>query len=100
MAELLNIRLRICNKDYDLKIPSEKEEVYRLAARQVNDSVAALGRAGFEDYNAKDYLALAALDFAQENIRMSQSREVGNEDVRELNAISERISEYMNRLGE
>lgn len=99
MAEQ-SIKLRICGKDYPFGIEPEKEELYRIAAREVNEMVSLLARNISEDeeYTAKDFLALTAFNFAKECIAMSQNREVGNEDVQELGAIADKIAAYMNRL--
>lgn len=98
MAEKQNITLRICGKDYGFTIDPEKEEVYRIAAETVNNQVSEYAKHAIKDYSAKDYLALAAFKFARDGILMSQSREVGNEDVKEIGKISDTITEYMNRL--
>lgn len=99
MAAKLNITLRICGKDYPFTIDAEKEELYRIAAREVNQMVSTYAQNITQgDYTAKDFLALTAFNFARECRMMSQNREVGNEDVKELDSISERITEYMNRL--
>ena len=98
MADKQNITLRICGKAYAFTIDSEKEEVYRIAAEAVNSQVSEYAKHAIKDYSAKDYLALAAFKFARDGIVLSQSREVGNEDVKELGKISDKISEYMNRL--
>lgn len=98
MAQKQNIKLRICGKDYPFGIDPENEEVYRIAAETVNSTVAEFAKRAFKDYSAKDYLALVAFKFAKDGIILSQSREVGNEDVKELGKISDRITEYMNRL--
>ena len=98
MAGRQNITLRICGKDYGFTIDPEKEEVYRIAADAVNSQVSDYAKHGIENYSTKDYLALAAFKFARDGIILSQSREVGNEDVKELEKISDSITEYMNRL--
>lgn len=100
MAGKQNITLRICGKDYKLTIDSENEELYRIAADMVNNEVSEFAKFSIEDYTTKDYLALVAFKFARDNIKASQSREVGNEDVKEIGKISEKINEYMNRLTE
>lgn len=98
MAVRQNITLRIRNREYPLTIELEKEELYRLAERKVNELIAKYEGSGRGGFILQDWMALAALDLAIENIRTSQSREVGNDDVKELNRISEQISEYLNRL--
>lgn len=99
MAGKQNITLRLCGKDYHFTIDAQNEELYRIAAQQVNNMVSNYAKSiTQEDYTAKDYLALIAFKFARESIAMSRNREVGDEDVKALDGISDKISEYMNRL--
>lgn len=93
-----NITLKIVGKDYSMAIDPSKEEVYRLAERMVNAYAGKFEQAGIEGSSRQDFLALAALQLAISNVAMSQSREVGNEDVKALMAVSEEIESYLNRL--
>lgn len=93
-----NITLKIVGKDYSMAIDPSKEEVYRLAERMVNAYAGKFEHAGIEGSSRQDFLALAALQLAISNVAMSQSREVGNEDVKALMAVSEEIESYLNRL--
>ena len=94
----LDIKLKIAGKTYSMKIDSSKEEVYRLAERMVNAYASKFEQAGIEGSSRQDFLALSALQLAISNVAMSQSREVGNEDVKALNAVSDEISDYLNKL--
>lgn len=98
MAAEQNITLKICGSEYALTIDAGKEELYRLAARRVSDRVGEWKKSGFVDYSDMNFLAMTALELAIENISLSQNREIGDEDVRSLLRISDRIDEYMNRL--
>ena len=69
------ITLKIAGKSYSLNIESEKEEVYRLAEREV-----------------------AALKFAIANVDMRQSRELGDEDLKHLGRLGEELDAYLNTL--
>ena len=42
---------------------------------------------------------MTALRFAIENVAMRQSREVGSDDLKALEALGRRIDEYLNTLG-
>lgn len=98
MAGKQNIKLRICGKDYPFGIDPEKEELYRIAARRVNEMVTQCAQRSIEDYTVKDFLALTALNFALDGIVRDQSLEVGSEDVKELGRLSDKITDFMNRL--
>ncbi|MBQ2395181.1 MAG: cell division protein ZapA [Alistipes sp.] len=93
-----NITLKIGGKDYSMAIDPSKEEVYRLAERMVNAYAAKFEQAGIEGSSRQDFLALAALQLAISNVAMSQSREVGNDDVKALNAVCDEVSDYLNKL--
>ena len=92
-----NITLRVLGKPYPLTIDVRKEEVYRLAERQVNELASHIAGARAEGFTSQDCLALTALQFAIWHITLSQSRKVGDDDVEALNDIAKRISDYLNR---
>ena len=79
-----SITLKIAGKSYSLNIESEKEEVYRLAEREVNNYLAQIKQQNIKNWNDQDYLSMTALKFAIANVGMRQSREVDNEDLRQL----------------
>ena len=93
----LDIKLKIAGKTYSMKIDSSKEEVYRLAERMVNAYAAKFEQAGIEGSSRQDFLALAALQLAISNVAMSQSREVGNEDVKALKSVCDQVEDYLSK---
>ncbi|MBP3482543.1 MAG: cell division protein ZapA [Alistipes sp.] len=93
-----NIKLNIGGKSYQLGIDPAKEEMYRLAEREVNARASRFGKAKVDGFAMQDCLAMSALELAISNIGMSRSREVGNEDVRELADIAQRIADYVDTL--
>mgnify|MGYP002520365621 CR=1 FL=1 len=92
-----NITLKIGGKDYSMAIDPSKEEVYRLAERMVNAYAAKFEQAGIEGSSRQDFLALAALQLAISNVAMSQSREVGNEDVKALKSVCDQVEDYLSK---
>lgn len=68
------ITLKLAGKSYSLNIDSEKEEMYRLAEREVNSYLAAIKQNNFKNWTDQDYLSMAALKFAIANVDMRQSR--------------------------
>jgi cell division protein ZapA len=97
MAGKQNITLKISGKDYSMAIDPSKEEVYRLAERMVNAYAAKFEQAGIEGSSRQDFLALAALQLAISNVAMSQSREVGNEDVKALKSVCDQVEDYLSK---
>ncbi len=92
------ITLKIAGKSYPFNIESGKEEVYRLAEREVNSYIALIKQQNIKGWGEQDYLAMAALKFAIANVGMRQSRELDNEDLRQLEKIGAQIDDYLNAL--
>ncbi len=92
------IKLKIGNKSYSLKIDSEKEECYRLAEREVNQSIAEYESKNFTGFTREDFLSLTALKFAINNIFARFDMELRDEDVKALESIDEQINSYLNDL--
>lgn len=93
-----NITLKIIGKPYSLAIDSEKEELYRLAEREINAYVTRIEQARFKGFSKEDCLAMAAFQIAVAKLTLAQSREVGDEDVRQLAALSDEVEAYCNSL--
>ena len=90
------ITLKIAGKSYPFQIESGKEEMYRLAEREVNQYLALIKQQNIRNWTDQDYLSMAALKFAIANVGMRQSREVDNEDLRRLEAVGAEIDAYLN----
>ena len=90
------ITLKIAGKSYPFQIESGKEEMYRLAEREVNQYLALIKQQNIRNWTDQDYLSMAALKFAIANVGMRQSRELDNEDLRRLEAVGAEIDAYLN----
>lgn len=93
----LEIKLRIAGKTYNMTIDSRKEEVYRLAEREINRMAAKYEQAHLDGYGAQDYLAIVALQLAISNIRLAQSREIGDENLKQLAELAREVEQHLNR---
>lgn len=71
------ITLKLAGKSYSLNIDSEKEEMYRLAEREVNSYLAAIKQNNFKNWTDQDYLSMAALKFAIANVDMAAKPRTG-----------------------
>ena len=86
-----NITVKIIGKPYPLAIDGEKEELYRLAEREINAYVTRIEQAHFKGFSKEDCLAVAKLALAQ-------SREVGDEEVKTLAALGGELESYLDAL--
>ena len=71
-------------------------KMYRLAEREVNSYLALIKQQNIKNWNDQDYLSMTALKFAIANVGMRQSREVDDEDLRQLEKIGTEIDAYLN----
>lgn len=92
------ITLNIAGINIPLTIDSEKEEVYRLAEREVNGYFAKIKKDERSGWTDKHYLVVAALRFAIISVNQRRRRETDNDDLRQLEALSTEIDAYLNRL--
>ena len=90
------ITLKIAGKSYPFQIESGKEEMYRLAEREVNSYLTLIKQQNIRNWTDQDYLSMTALKFAIANVGMRQSRELDSEDLRRLEAIGEEIDSCLN----
>lgn len=88
MAQQQAIKLKIAGKSYSFTLKheaneeqslAEKEELYRLAEREVNAYVTRFEKAKYEGFSTQDCLAMAALQLAISSVSLARSREVGSE---------------------
>ena len=93
----LDIKLKIAGKSYSMRIDPQKEEIYRLAEREVNRYVTKYEQAHFDGYGVGDYLAIVALQLAVSNIRLSQSREIGSEELKRLAELAKEVETHLDK---
>ena len=93
----LDIKLKIAGKSYSMRIDPRKEEIYRLAEREVNRYVTKYEQAHIDGYGVGDYLAIVALQLAVSNIRLSQSREIGSEELKRLAELAKEVETHLDK---
>ena len=59
----LDIKLDIAGKTYEMKIDPRNEEVYRLAAREINSRLTRAQRSHVDGFAMQDYLAVVAVEW-------------------------------------
>ena len=92
------IRLRVAGRVYEMKIAPEKEEIYRLAEKQVNANVGKLQKAYGESVSAQDCLAITSLMFAIDNIAIARQNQLSDEDMKALDDLSQKLDSHLNRI--
>lgn len=90
------INLVIAGQSYPFKIDSDKEELYRLAEREVNNYLTLIKKQNYKNWTEIQFLSMAALKFAIENLHMRQNREVVDDDLKRLEEIDSSLDDYLN----
>jgi cell division protein ZapA len=97
MGKQLNIKLDIAGKPYEMSIDPSNEEVYRLAAREINNRMSAAHLTRVDGFGVQDYLAMVAVDLMIANIRLSRKADVADGDIKALEALAERLSNHLEK---
>ncbi len=92
------IHLKVGGKPYQMNIDSDKEEIYRLAEREVNAAIVKLQNVFGESFSLQDCLAIAALQLSINNITITKQNELGNDDLQALDALSQRLDKHLNKI--
>jgi cell division protein ZapA (FtsZ GTPase activity inhibitor) len=94
MAEgKIKINISIAGKSYPMSINAANEELYRIAAKKVNEKLTELSKV--PSFDLQDRLAITALTLSILALDTEHSAALGNDDVEELHAIEERIRKYI-----
>ena len=93
----LNIKLDIAGKPYEMTINARDEEIYRLAAREINKRMVAAQQTRVDGFGIQDYLALVAVDTMMSNIRLERKSNVAEGDLKALSELSERLSKHLEK---
>ena len=80
----------LLNKSYELDVPDQLEEVYRIGERKLNAALIEAMAEKTDGYNDRDYLARVALDLAVELVCLESDSSV-NTDSQALTALIEKI---------
>ena len=92
------INLKVAGKAYSLTIDSEKEEMYRLAERDVNANVGKLQKTFGESFSVQDCLAITALQLSINNIAVTRENNLASDDLTALDALSRKLDKHLNRI--
>ena len=94
MAEgKIKINTSIAGKSYPMTIDAANEELYRVAAKRLNEKITEYSK--IPKFDIQDRIAMAALRYSIIALTTEQSSSLGDDDVEELHAIEERIRKYI-----
>ena len=94
---LLNIKLDIAGKPYEMTIDPRNEELYRLATREINKNLSEVQQSRVDGFSVQDYLVMVALDFAMTNIRLERRNNIEDGDLQTLTELAERLSKHLEK---
>ena len=92
------ISLKVGGKSYQMTIDSDKEEIYRLAEREVGRDVGKYQKVFGESFTMQDCLAIAALQCKINYITITKQNELGDDDLQALDELSKRLDQHLNRI--
>lgn len=99
MNDKIKINLLIADEPFTMTIQRDEEELFRKAAKQVNDRMNVYrsmykpsGIPGTRVYGPKDFLAMVAFDFACNNLKL--------EDKNDTSPFTNKIKELTQELEE
>ena len=93
------ITINIAGVSIPLTIESGKEEVYRLAEREVSKYFKEIRTNNLQGWTDRHYLVMAALHFAIDSVRQRRRSEIDSDDLRKLDELSTEIDTYLNHPG-
>lgn len=94
MAEgKVKITISIAGRSYPMSIDAANEELYRVAAKRLNEKITEYAR--IPKFDIQDRLAMAALRYSILALTTEQSAALGDDDVEELRAIEQLIRKYV-----
>ena len=89
----VKISISIAGRSYPMTIDAANEELYRVAAKRLNEKITEYAR--IPKFDIQDRLAMAALRYSILALTTEQSAALGDDDVEELRAIEQMIRHYV-----
>ena len=93
MEKRVKINISIAGKSYPMTVDVANEELYRVAAKRLNETIAEFNRV--PQFSSEDRLAMAALRYSILALNSERNVSLGDEDIQELENIERRIRDYV-----
>lgn len=98
MSERLQkIKLEIAGKSYPMEIDARNEEIYRLAARDINNLMNMAQQSRVDGFGVQDYLAIVAVDLMISNIQLKRKNGLEEGEMKALSELAERLSKHLEK---
>ena len=91
--EKVKINITIAGRNYPMTIDAAKEELYRVAAKRLNEKISEYTR--IPKFDAQDRVAMAAFRYSMIALATEQQTSLGDQDSQELEKIEQRIRRYV-----
>ena len=95
MDDKLSIKVNVADRYYPLKVERENEERIRKAARMINEKVLQY-KQRYQDKDAQDFLAMAALQFVTRLIEFEEKNDPLPLE-QKLQDLNDELDEYLKR---
>ena len=92
--DLLTIRVMILDTSYPIKIRREEEEIYRKAAKQLNERILAYRKKFDRNLNDIDYVIMVAFELSLLSLRLEEERD-NSPFISTIPALDNRLAEYL-----
>ena len=93
MDQKIKINISIAGKSYPMTVDAANEELYRVAAKRLNETIAEFNR--IPQFDNQDRLAMAALRFSILSLTAERNSSLGDEDIVELEALEKLVRNYV-----
>lgn len=93
MDKKVKVNISIAGKSYPMTVDVANEELYRVAARRLNDTIAEFNRV--PQFDSQDRLAMVAFRYSILSLTSERNTSLGDEDIEELETITELIRKYV-----
>ena len=94
---LQKIKLEIAGKSYPMEIDARNEEIYRLAAHDINKLMSVAQQSHVDGFCIQDYLAIVAVDLMISNIQLKRKSSLEEGEMKTLTELAERLSKHLEK---
>ena len=94
--DFFTIRVNILNTSYPINIKREEEEIYRKAAKQLNNKILDYQKKYSQSLKEIDFLIMTAFELSLDCVRLSEEKE-REPFISKIQDIDKRLTGYLNK---